>query len=138
MPYAHTQLSISRKMSSGRSSGSLDDLYLGLCSNGPKAEPKRRSAYTEAFIEALVTPNAEKMDEKLRHRRVSAPTASGRVAGIRREGSLEDVFEEEIHVMQSVLEPGMSMSYSADDLKQLQEDASLIGSSKYSRFGTTG
>ena len=130
---------------SGPSSGSLDDLFLATSASSPNflaGEKKRRSAYTEAFIDTITAPEAGKiaMQERQRVRRVSAPANNAyRKSVSSGNASLDQVFEEEVE-MSAVMSPvsidtTMPMSYSADDLKQLQEDADAIGPSKWKKFG---
>ena len=138
-PYLSTpQLSISRKMSSSGSTGSLDDLYLA---SSPSKESKRTSAYTEAFIEALTAPDLNNLElDRMRHRRVSAPTARILPGKIAQQGSLDQVFEEtdlvesEVGVAEKInLEIGLPTSYSFDDIAQLKEDAAMAAPLKWTR-----
>ncbi len=119
-------MSISRsKLGSIASSASLDDLFLATQSPPPKP-----SAYTEAFIDALIAPTG---GVETRHRRVSAPnsTPPNLSKGLR-QTSLVDVFEEEVIKTAPIPpEPGMSLSYSADDMSQLEEDAEQLGKSRW-------
>ena len=89
-----------------------------------------RSAYTEAFIDTITAPVSDKIDVQ-DHQRV-------------RRASLDQVFEEGSGDMGVIgggilspvsIDSTMPMSYSADDLKQLQEDADALGPSKWKKFG---
>ena len=136
------QLSISRKMGSTGSS-SLDDIFLASSASDSDltcGENKRRSAYTEAFIDAITAPQATKAKFNPQ-RRVSAPGPPViAVNPVNKNGSgLENVSErgEPAHGQYNpvTFESTMPMSYSADDLQQLQYDAEKVGPSKWKKFG---
>ena len=139
-PYLfHSQLSISRKMSSSNATGSLDDLFLA---SSPSMENKRASAYTEAFIEALTAPDPNNVQlDRMRQRRVSAPTSRILPGKMNLKGSLDQVFEETEAVESTTaevsgkvaLDIGLPTSYSYDDIAQLKEDAELVAPPKWAR-----
>lgn len=109
------------------SSSSLDDLFLATNSTSPQ-----RAACTDAFIDALIAPTKE-----TRHRRVSAPnTTPFSPKGVKGQ-PLGEVFEEEKHErpMPTPPEHGMSVSYSADDMTQLAEDAEKLDLSRWKGAG---
>lgn len=140
--HTHTQLSISRKISS-TGSGSVDDIILATSYSNKDFQfgSKRASAYTEAFIDAITAPNPTKLitPDRSRQRRVSAPNTSGfRGTRLTSNGSnLEEVFEEHPATMSTplMLENAVPMSYSADDLHQLQDDADKVGPSTWKKYG---
>lgn len=139
--YARRHLSISRKLSSSAgTSGSLDDIFVTTSSSS--AVSKRSSAYTDAFIDAITAPDPSKIltpsDPWLKHRRVSAPAPPKMAAGLRGRPPLNGVFEESELVVKNpmvALDSMMPMSYSADDMQQLMEDADTVGPSKWKKFG---
>ena len=84
------------------------------------------------------------MPDQQRMRRVSAPiNPPYRKSGSSGNSSLDQVFEEGgggVGDKGGVLNPvsidnTIPMSYSADDLKQLQEDADALGPSKWKKYG---
>ena len=157
------QLSISRKMSAVGVSSSMDNIFI--TSSSPNAatpfgvETKRNSAYTEAFIDSLMSPGPSKMtgaEATFRQRRVSAPDTPvhDRPMRLRESAPSPLTHINEVHHIPPPLplesplvadssnyapglgmEVGMPMSYSADDLQQLIEDADDIGPSKWKKFG---
>lgn len=141
--HTHIQLSISRKISS-TGSGSVDDIILATSHSGQDFTfgSKRASAYTEAFIDAITAPNPTKIVtvEHSRQRRVSAPdTAPRRSSRLPSNSSgLDQVFEETASSAINtpmLLENAVPMSYSADDLHQISDDADKIGPSKWKKYG---
>ena len=134
---------------SGPSSGSLDDIFLATSSSTPNflADNKRRSAYTEAFIDTITAPVPENLalkDQHQRLRRVSAPSNPPYHKSVSSgNASLDLVFEEgggATAAKTSILSPVsienmVPMSYSADDLSQLQDDAECVGPSKWKKYG---
>jgi len=151
--FTKRQLSISRKLStSAGSSASLDDLFLVTSSSSHDSSFRnRKSAYTEAFIDAITSPNPQQplSQERMRYRRVSAPTPAQSMGRKIRNasqgssgGSLEQVFELEeggetqLPILDESIS-GVPMSYSADDLTQLQENADLVQPSKWKHLGKT-
>ncbi len=117
-------------------------------------ETKRNSAYTEAFIDSLMAPDPKKVighaagtggcadtESHFRQRRVSAPDPPTPTTKSRDSTTttpqLEDIREGAIPMVGfgGGLEGGIPMSYSADDLQQLMEDADSIGPSKWKKFG---
>ena len=119
-------------------SSSLDDIFL---SCGNSSDTKRNSAYTEAFIDSLMSPEPDKiLADELRQRRVSAPPSSLQAFTKPFDSVLENIDEDEVgvtgfHAHSSGIDASLPMSYSADDLQQLMEDANAIGSSKWKKFG---
>ncbi len=111
-------------------------------------EDKRSSAYTEAFIDALVSPNPNKVLDApdMRVRRVSAPEPSDidivqqqKFLG-EQAAALDNIHEDKLPPLGfeyncGGMDSNMPMSYSADDLQQLMEDADTIGPSKWKKFG---
>ena len=133
---------------SGPSSGSLDDLFLSTSSSTPNflAENKRRSAYTEAFIDTITAPVSQRagtvQDQHQRFRRTSAPVNQPFRSSLSGNTSLDQVFEEEggapagsVVLNQVCVDNTIPMSYSADDLSQLQDDADAVGPSKWKKYG---
>ena len=119
---------------SGPNSGSLDDIFLCTSASTPNFHPdrKRRSAYTEAFIETITAPVAE--------RRISVPLSDPYQKCSSGNTSVDQVFEENVPPGALIMSPvsvdsTLPMSYSADDLTQLQEDADAVGPSKWKKFG---
>lgn len=107
-------------------------------------EKKRSSAYTEAFIDALISPDPNKaVANDFRQRRVSAPDATGpvytRKPSVQPDvSSLEESAEDNnLPLPQKMVsvDGSIPMSYSADDLQQLMDDADCIGPSKWKKFG---
>ena len=106
-----------------------------------------RSAYTEAFIDTITAPVSEKfgVSDQQRVRRVSAPiNPPYHKSGSSGNTSLDQVFEEggiggggdKGGILSPVsIDNTMPMSYSADDLQQLQEDADALGPSKWKKYG---
>ncbi len=111
------------------SSASLDDLFLA----GGAGTPKQ-SSYTDAFIDALIAPTSD-----VRQRRVSAPNAPPYAPRVKtpRGLSIDEVFEEDKQAGQTPPEPGMNLSYSADDMAQFAENADESGPSKWRGTGRT-
>ena len=83
------------------------------------------------------------MPDQQRMRRVSAPiNPPYRKPGSSGNSSLDQVFEEgggcgdKGGVLNPIsIDNTIPMSYSADDLKQLQEDADALGPSKWKKYG---
>ena len=121
-------------------------------------ETKRKSAYTEAFIDSLMAPDPSKVmggattttgdkvenkevDSRIRQRRVSAPDPPSHPMMSRDSTTtmpLDEISEAGHFPMGGYgggLEGAVPMSYSADDLHQLMEDADAIGPSKWKKFG---
>lgn len=127
---------------SSTGSSSLDDIFLASSASDSDltfGENKRRSAYTEAFIDAITAPQPSKFNPQ---RRVSAPGPPLIAVSPqpKNNGSqLENVSErdEPAHGQYNpvTFESTMPMSYSADDLQQLQYDADNVGPSKWKKFG---
>ena len=133
----HTQLSISRKLSSNNGSSSLDDLFLASSSSDPTVigQGQRRSVYTEAFIDALTTPGPNKTHfQQQGIRRVSAPGPPTGTGGEHLEIQ-ESIPEVERFGPLAMDSSTIPMSYSADDMKELLYDADNLGPSKWKKFG---
>ena len=124
----------------------MDDIILATSysNQGYTFGSKRASAYTEAFIDAITAPNPTKIltSDRNRQRRVSAPNTNtvgvGRTTRLTSNGSvLDQVFEEIPSTLATplMLENAVPMSYSADDLHQLNDDADKVGPSKWKKYG---
>lgn len=126
----------------------MDDIFLA-CGTSPVrknpfvVETKRNSAYTEAFIDALTSPNPEKvLPNEIRSRRISAPESTTELVISSPKSNisqLENISEDEMIkpsiAYTSTMDIGVPMSYSADDLQQLMEESDSIGPSKWKKFG---
>ena len=121
-------MSISRKLSTNNGSSSLDDIFLATSiSDSGIADGQRHSMHTEAFIDALVSPDPNKG-----MRRVSAP---GPPSGGAEKFVQNDVIPEVEKYPSPLMLDSVPMSYSADDLNQLLHDADKIGPSKWKKYG---
>lgn len=101
-----------------------------------------RSAYTEAFIDTITAPVPQKVALQDRSRRISAPINPPYQKSA--SSGLDQVFEDGGGVGGVVgggllspvsIDNTIPMSYSADDLQQLQEDADSLGPSKWKKYG---